>query len=175
MQYLDKQYPDTPTLIPEGTAALQAVFADTFFSKVRSLYFYMNIRTYKQLNPASQEHWRRTREATFGVKLEEIAPEGSEKAKQLWGEVLAGLTAMAGFMSAGREEGPFVMGEKPTFADVVVASVLTWAKRLLGENSKEWKEILEADGGVWARYVDAFAKWEKVDEEGLKTAPVGRA
>lgn len=175
MQYLDKQYPDTPRLIPEGTTALQAVFVDTFFAKVRPLYYYTNLRAYKQLNPVSQEHWRRTREATFGVKLEEIAPEGSEKAKQLWGEFLAGLTAMDAFMSAGREEGPFVMGEKPTFADVLVASVLAWAKRILGEDSKEWKEILEADGGIWARYVDAFAKWEKVDEEGLKTALVVRA
>lgn len=108
------------------------------------------------------------------MRLEELAPEGSERAKGLWGEVMKGFTAMEGMMRVGREQGPFVMGEKVTFADVVVASVLTWAKRLLGEDSREWKEIMQADGGVWKGYVEAFEKWEKVDEEGLRTALVAR-
>ena len=171
VHYLDKTYPDTLTLIPKGTAALQLAFASTFFEKVNfPIYQYMNLRCMKHLLPRSQEHWRRTREARFGVPIEEIAPEGSEKRANLWKETMSGLAMINSWLSVenGPGEGSFVMGDQPSFADIAFASSLTWIKRILGEDSKEWYEVLNADGGRWKRLVVAFEKWETVDEEGLK-------
>ena len=167
VQYLDKTYPDTPILIPKGTAALQLAFADIFFEKVGfPVYQHMNLQCMKQLPSRSQVHWRRTREARFGIPIEEIAPEGSEKRASLWKETIKGLATMTSWLSA--EDGTFVMGDKPSFADLMVASVLTWIKRILGEDSKEWNDVLSADGGRWKRMMAAFDKWEAVDEDGLK-------
>ena len=103
------------------------------------------------------------------MRIEEIAPEGSEKRANLWKETVGGLKMISSWLSMEDGVGSaFIMGSQPSFVDVVVASVLTWMKRLLGEDSKEWRQVLEADGGRWRRMVLASAKWETVDEEGLK-------
>lgn len=168
-QYLDVTYPDTLPVIPKGTTALQNVFSEMFFEKVGyPVYQYINLQSMKQLPERSQVYWRKTREASFGVAIEEIAPEGSEKRKALWKAILAGLSTIDGMLSVQEGEGEFVMGGNPSFADVTAVSILTWPKRIIGEGSEEWKEILETDGGRWGRLMKAFEKWETVDEEGLK-------
>ncbi|EIM81633.1 uncharacterized protein STEHIDRAFT_161804 [Stereum hirsutum FP-91666 SS1] len=166
-QYLDETYPDTPAVVPKGTAALQNTFSDMFFEKVGyPIYSYINYQTMKQLPQRSEVYWRKTREASFGVAIEEIAPEGSEKRAEIWKKVIAGLKTIDASLSVQEEE--FIAGGKPTFADVTVVAVLTWPKRILGEGSPEWQEILQTDGGRWGRLMKAFEKWETVDEEGLK-------
>lgn len=166
-QYLDATYPDTPAVIPPGTTALQNVFSETFFEKVGyPIYKYTNLQIMKQLPERSQVYWRKTREVSFGAAIEDIAPEGSEKRAELWKTVISGLKLMDGYLSV--QEGEFIAGDKPTFADVTVVAILTWPKRLLGESSPEWQEILQTDGGRWGRLMKAFEKWETVDEEGLK-------
>lgn len=77
--------------------------------------------------------------------------------------MVGGLKTIDGFL--GVAEGEFIMGEDPTFADVTAAATLTWLKRISGEGSPEWQEILWTDGGRW-RPMKAFEKWEAVDEEG---------
>lgn len=166
-EYLDAAYPDTTPLIPKGTAGLQNTFSETFFTKVGyPIYAYINHATMKQLPERSQIYWRKTREASFGAAIEEIAPEGSVKKTELWKATITGLSTMAEYLSV--QDSVFIMGDQPTFADTAVVSVFVWLKRILGEGSKEWQEILETDGGRWGRLIKAFERWETVDEEGLK-------
>ena len=59
--------------------------------------------------------------------------------------------------------GVFFMGTKVSGADVALAAYFKWLRELLpGEESAEWKQIREVDGGRWGRYVQQFAKWEAI-------------
>lgn len=80
LQDPDTVYSDTPVIIPKGTAALQNAFSDMFFEEIGyPIYQYNSLRFMQQLSNRSQAYWRKEREPYFGMRTEEIAPEGSEK------------------------------------------------------------------------------------------------
>ncbi|TFY65126.1 hypothetical protein EVG20_g5710 [Dentipellis fragilis] len=162
VQYLDKTYPDTVRLVPDGTAAFQAMFIDATSEKVTLPMLKTLIeKIVGLLNPPSSEYFRRTREAAFGVKIEEIAPSGPARDK-VWKEMLEGLSLISKWEAEGK--GSFVMGETPSFADLALLALLHWVKVVEGVESKEWKDVMGADGGRWARLYEALEKWIWVDE-----------
>jgi len=46
------------------------------------------------------------------------------------------------------------------WADIVVASWLIAQKFIYGEDSKQWKNILEWDGGLWKNFNEALRVYE---------------
>ena len=57
----------------------------------------------------------------------------------------------------------FLLGEQETYADVVAASWLGWARRIWGMDTLEWAELETWHDGRWGRLTRAFKKWEYVD------------
>ncbi|KAA1474750.1 hypothetical protein DENSPDRAFT_824838 [Dentipellis sp. KUC8613] len=161
-RYLDEIYPDSIRLMPNGTEAFQAMFIDVIGEKVGFAILKAFIGSgISLLNPPSREYFRRTREEIFGMKLEEITPEGPER-DRAWKEVLEGLTLISKWEAAGKCV--FMMGDTPSFADIVMLSQLQWIKTMVGTGSKEWKDVMVADGGRWASLYQVLERWASVDE-----------
>ena len=74
-----------------------------------------------------------------------------------------------GWLSADGSEKLFFMGERISYPDIAIASWLQWFKRVLGEDSQEWKELSQWDDGHWGRFMQEFAKYERVDEGSIST------
>ena len=99
--------------------------------------------TCAQLPPRSQEYFRRTREEWFGKPLEELAPEGSAKRVECLEGVEKAFAGFAKWLEAdGSKDKLFFMGDTICYADVTLASRLVWFKRVLGEDSEEWKTVM---------------------------------
>lgn len=168
-RYLDKTYPDTPTLIPPEADALIAAFQDAFWSlwPGTGLASIIIPPVWGILREKSQPYFRQTREQRLGGKLEELAPPGSEKRAEYWGKIQETLHKVTTqWLEADGKDRLFFMGEKVgiTYADIFVAGFLLWFKGAYGNDSQEWKDILTWDGGRWARFLAAFEKYEAADE-----------
>lgn len=118
--YLDKQYPDRPTLMAdaESRAAAQFVMgvcgALVFPGAIPAAVY----QAYQILDEGSKPLFRKSREEMFGCTLEAIHV-GEEKGK-------AGLaTALAPFNET-LASSAFLGGDTPTYADYVLFGVLKW-------------------------------------------------
>ncbi|KAI0632239.1 hypothetical protein C8Q77DRAFT_1272285 [Trametes polyzona] len=164
VRYLEKTYPDTPSLIPAGTDALHAAFNYAFHARLSGgdLRLVVIPEVLKHLPPRSEAYFRATREVAFGSKLEELAPPGPEREKH-WAEVQKVFSTFASWLKADGVDKPFFLGDRIGYADVTVASWLLWIRAILGEDSKEWQDLKSWDGGRWIKYLEGFAKYEGVD------------
>ena len=163
-RYLDKTYPSTATLIPKETDALHEAFNLAFRNAIMmDLLAIGLLATYKQLSQRSAEGFRRVHEASCKVKLEELAPVGSEKRAKHWKAVEDGLHMFKGWLEADGTKKTFFTGENIAFADVTIASWLTSMKVVCGEGSEEWKDIMRWDDGHWMRFMQEFQKYQTVD------------
>lgn len=145
-EYLDKTYPSTPRIIPPGTHALQLAFADLFFSKNGPLMLLLLPDV--PFNPISVEFFNKHHAPIFGAPTLEglrVSPEQQniqwEKVKDIFGK----------FDEMIKEDGIWVMGNTPSFADFVIGSLLITVKAIYGKESGEWKRIMSWHGGRWKR------------------------
>jgi len=162
VRYLEKQYPDTPKLLPPGTsgfiAAFQAAMASTFSPKLfRAVVFHV----WKGLNPESQPYFRVQKEQIFGERLEDLVPEGPA-GEAVWKSVTDSLVIVASWYDANAKGSLFISGDSITYADVLLAGRLIWARVALGKDSVEWGKIKEFDGGRWDKFLKNFEKYETV-------------
>ncbi|KAK7058530.1 hypothetical protein VNI00_002166 [Paramarasmius palmivorus] len=157
-EYLDKTYPDTPRVIPQGTRALQLAFVAALWSKVGQFHQFCTPKATWSLNERSEGYFRRTREEMCGLTMEDLYPKG-DKAEEGWKKAEVDLAAVDRWLKEG---GEFVMGDEPCFADFALGGVLVGCKALFGEDSKEWKQITEWHNGRWGRYSKSLEKYEKV-------------
>ena len=167
-RYLDRTYPDAPTLIPPEADALTAAFGAalwTVFNPDTDLVAIIMPAAFAQLREKSRPYFRETRETWVGGKLEELAPAGSEKRAKHWKAVEDGLHMLKGWIEADGTEKLFFTGESIAYADVTVAAFLTWVKTVLGEDSKEWRDVMEWDDGRWAKFMGEFDAIGGVDFE----------
>ncbi|KAI0372258.1 hypothetical protein BV20DRAFT_940572 [Pilatotrama ljubarskyi] len=163
VRYLDKTYPDTPRLIPAGTDALHAAFNQAFRSVLgEDLHYSLVAAVANSLPPRSEAYFRTTREARFGVKLEELAPPGPKREKH-WSGVQHAFHTYAQWLETDGTDKLFFTGDKIAYADVTIAAYLVWLRVILGADSKEWADLRTWDGGRWGRFMDAFEKYETVD------------
>lgn len=121
----------------------------------------------------ARESFRSGKEKAFGTTLEEIIPNEEVKAEK-WKQVLEGLTQISAWLDFdvdGKGTGPrrFVMGDRVSWADIIVATFLLLVRRLWGEENKEWKELMTLNEGRWKRYYEVFVNWEYVDDEAIAT------
>lgn len=121
----------------------------------------------RQLPPRSSDYYSLKRSARYGKPLADLAPEGSESRAAVWASVRDAFKEFDKWTNANGCGSIFIMGETLCFADVAVASYLTWFKRLMGTRSIEWQELMSAENGRWRKLVEVFSVWEVVDKEGL--------
>ena len=101
---------------------------------------------------------RRTREEMFGRKLEDMVPKDKAEA---WNQIKAGFDKLDKLLQLGK--GPYVMGNTVSFQDFEVASYTIWLRRIFGEESEEWKNIINWNDGRWGRLIEGFRKYEKLE------------
>ncbi|TBU40735.1 hypothetical protein BD309DRAFT_869686 [Dichomitus squalens] len=163
-RYLDKTYPDTPTLIPPHLDALTAAFEDAFWSVFEPGYGYIICAAmYDVLREGSRPFFRQTRDKVLG-KPGEIEP-GSEKRAQHWEKNRVGIHNIAKWLEMDGKDKLFFAGNDAgiTYADITVAGFFMWFKKCCGEDSQEWADIRAWDGGRWKRFMEAFESFEVVD------------
>lgn len=160
-EYLDKTYPSTPRLIPEGTHALQAAFRDLFYTKIIIPLYCISIADVPLilLNPASAGYFEKHRSLDFGVPALEALRGPKETRDVEWDKVKDSIGALDTLMKEG---GIWVMGDTPSFADFVIASSLRTIKGLYGKESSEWKKIMSWHGGRWERLMVGVEKYSAV-------------
>ncbi|KAF9484206.1 hypothetical protein BDN70DRAFT_798310 [Pholiota conissans] len=158
-EYLEKTYPNTP-IFPHETLGLQWSFVDLFRSTALSaLWQFVVPATYQQMNRASDAYFRLTREKMFGKKLEELAPKGDLGVSE-WARFKNDLGKVDVWYS--KTNGPYLLGDTISWADIVIAAYLTWFKVVFGKDSQEWKDISSWHGGRWGRLVDNLRKYATV-------------
>ena len=80
------------------------------------------------LNPSSAAYFQRTRAVRFGMTLEELA--ASEKAGEAaWEAAEAGIREIAAILRENGE-GPYVLGERASYADLIIAGYWAFARKL---------------------------------------------
>jgi len=158
-RYLEKTYPDTPKLFPEGTLAFQHAFCLLIRPTVMTPILNLVVAgVWKLLRPRSQEYYRETMEASFGRKLEEIGSEDDWKALE------SGLERTRDCLDAnGEGKNVLLMGDRIVWADILLASVVIWLRVTAGEDSDDWKRLVSLHGGRWAEFMEQFAKYEFID------------
>jgi len=159
-EYLEKTYPDTPQVFPYHTHALQAAFTAAFVNNISALWNFIVPAASNKLNPRSQEYFRRTREKTFGKALEDIAPKG-EVAIVEWERFKDGLGKADAWYAKNGGQGPFLLGETPSWGDIIVAGYLNWTRVVWGDDSQQWKDVSSWNNGRWVAIIEALKKYEK--------------
>jgi glutathione S-transferase len=158
-EYLDTTYPDTPKLFPPGTSPLQHAFIDVHGRMLTALWQFAVPQSNTILNPRSEEYFRRTREITFGAKLEDVVPKGKERELQ-WAKVRAEFARIDAWYQKGKDDGPYLLGDHICFADFVYVAFALWMKKVWGEESAEWKDVKTWNEGRLIALVDALSKYE---------------
>ncbi|KAF8996518.1 hypothetical protein BDQ17DRAFT_1310307 [Cyathus striatus] len=158
-QYLDATYPDTPKVVVEGSEILTVGFVDTFTTKFYALYIYLLPQMCAIHTPRSQEYIARRPYPKPFEELMVVSEEGKKDGLRMVKEAMGQVDGW--FKNAGWDK-KFIMGDKPTFADFAVAGPFISLRLLLGEDSKEWKEIVTWNNGRWAKHLEALKEWEVI-------------
>ena len=161
-EYLEKAFPDMPSLFPHNTNSLQAPFFQACVSNFGSLWKLIIPATVPILNNASVDYFRVTRANMFGVKsLDDVAPQGDAAEKE-WDKVLQGWSKIGTWYAKNGGQGTFILGETPSWADMVVIAFLLWMKAVWGSDSEEWKAMLSRDEGFWIKLLEAMSKYTTI-------------
>ena len=158
-EYLEKTYPNTPSVFPNETIGLQKVFEATFESSLDAVWSFILPATNFKLNPVSEEYFRRTREISFGQKLEDVIPTGNTRTEE-WGKFEQGLTKIHSYLALTK--GPYMLGDTISWSDFVLFSFIYWFKLIWGEDSKEWKDIASWNDGRWEALIRGLEKYHTV-------------
>lgn len=120
--YLEETYPDRPSLFNgEGGKAAARFVENWTTSELHTVFGKAAVLDiYERLAEVDREHLRRTREARFGMPIEEAARIGGEQMATIAGR-LQPLRAMLAHQ-------PFIGGGKPLFADYIVFGALQWMR-----------------------------------------------
>ncbi|PPQ76738.1 hypothetical protein CVT25_000122 [Psilocybe cyanescens] len=148
-EYLEKKYPDTPKLFPNGTAGLQSAFNDGFLANLGTL---LPV-TYPEMMPYLNS-------ATVAYVAPIVERIRSKNRTEDWIKLKDGMSKIDGWYARNGGKGPYLLGEIPSWADIVVAGWLVFVRHALGEDSKDWKDVGSWNGGRWMTLSDMFRKYE---------------
>lgn len=178
VQYLDREFPDTPKLLLPGTLGLTAAFnahIDGLFTKFITLCDYMPARPAQKVAAIFAG-----RAKAMGV---EVAPMSTSEREEKLAAFEAALGELAKayrhtggttdyFWSAtgtpaelaqrGKEGvvGPWLEGDRPVYADVIVGAWLMFVSICM--RKEEWERLRTWHGQLWGRIVDALQPWSEV-------------
>jgi glutathione S-transferase len=163
-EYLEMQYPNTPSLFPAGTRALQAAFVGRRTPAARKLWLLVanQVITGNVLPEKGAEHYRAGVEASLGgATLEQAVPKGADRSQAI-DAFIEQLAVIDREIQANGDDALFIGGDAPCFADVHIAAFLTAAQKTLTADSDVWKAFMIAQDGRWARFMQAFEKFQTV-------------
>jgi len=155
-KYLDATYPSHPTLLPLGASAPVDIYEEYFTgAAIAPAMLLLLAESNHKLNPKSEAYFRRTREESYGLKIEEFAPPGPKR-EAVWASVKAGLSKVSAKLGGST----YFYGNTVSYADLVAVSYLLWMKIVVP--AAEWKEVEGWDEGRWAKLLAATEKYQVV-------------
>ncbi|KAI6012639.1 hypothetical protein F5J12DRAFT_543642 [Pisolithus orientalis] len=144
-EYLEKTYPQKP-IFPNKSRGLIRAFDTAVISLLRPGVKLPIVRTSEILDERSAEYYITTREATFKEKFTEFSPEGPKRDEN-WAILERMFNASQEWYD--KEVGKWLMGDVFSYADIIIAAVLFWFKRVLHDD--EWEKIASWHDGRWAK------------------------
>jgi glutathione S-transferase len=120
--YLEKTYPDRPTLFGGPGGEASARFVERWSQMVVHPFLGATalLDIHDSLDPVDQEHFRRTREARFGKSIEDVVLHAAS-GLEAWRKSLEPLRSMLTYQ-------PFIGGQSPLFHDYIVAGAFQWVR-----------------------------------------------
>jgi len=167
--YLEKAYPSTPSLFPEGTKDAQLKFmqavTELVIKPVRPLV--MSGVPSSLEDPRGSEYFIRTRHLRWGRPLESLCPAGSEERKETWEKLKRGLDEIAEAYDKNIEgNGEYFTGRSITYADIFLVATFLWTKFIPCDRDEGvksvWEIIQGLNGGRWAKLVAKFDDYTQV-------------
>ncbi|KAE8373516.1 hypothetical protein BDV26DRAFT_285039 [Aspergillus bertholletiae] len=156
--HLDQTFP-SPPLFPSGDAsyALALGVIKLIANVTQKGYVLLIPKTAKLLDPRGQEYFIKTRSVMFGKHLPEVYPKEESEVQETIKAVKEEMEPVAR-MLRGRpgKKGPFLEGENPGYADILIVSFLAWVEKVHGALFQELVSI--GEGEVKALF-DACLPW----------------
>jgi glutathione S-transferase len=155
--YLDEKYPDGPRLIPEGSAGVYAAFniqMDAVFTNHVVLCIHGT-----PFNPATAEQTK----ATFAKRAGLPSWESMIPTEEAMAAVVVSFEAALGGLVKcfrHRDEGPFLEGAQPTYADMIIGGWLSMMKTCM--RSEEWQKLEKWHDSLWGNLYNALQKYAEV-------------
>ncbi|KAG7441181.1 uncharacterized protein BT62DRAFT_553315 [Guyanagaster necrorhizus] len=138
--YLDKTYPSSgPVLITARTKTLQLAFLSAVIDSFAPFRPFYAVGIVTEMNEAIAVYFLKTR--LGGAAKAEIT--NGEEREKLWGKAKENLGKMSRWF-----EGDFIMGSEPCFATTAICAYSLFMRRMVGEESEEWKDIIGGEG-IW--------------------------
>ncbi|CAE6448847.1 unnamed protein product [Rhizoctonia solani] len=164
--YLDQKYPEPkyPVVIPFGTQALQKIATSYITSAALnfgSVILPCAVARTDFLDEKGREYYIRTRKMIYGTDLRELAPEADQnsvKSKEKW-------EALGHELDLGGQEGPFVMGNRISFADFTIGGIIHWVQKCEGGEMARWKDMSTWQDGRWGAFWKEISKLESDSSE----------
>ncbi|KAH7913834.1 hypothetical protein BJ138DRAFT_1145100 [Hygrophoropsis aurantiaca] len=157
-EYLDETYPNAPTLFPRGTKALFAAFEAGIVNAIGPI-VRLQLALSPLLNGPSEKYYRSTREALFGMKIEEMSPIGEKRDEDL-AKFKASLASVDEWLA--KSNGEYVMNDTVSYADAILNAWLIWIKLVHGADSEVWKNIANWNEGRWAKHLKAMEEFTAI-------------
>jgi len=153
--YLDDQYPDTLTLLPKESRALQAGFESATMSIVGGAASTILMpAVHSILNEPSQIFFFRTRGLKQTKPPQEMVEEHWKKLEEAFGVIDR-------WLKRNGESQKFIAGDAISYVDVALAARVMFIKRVLDvDGSNGWERIQGWHGGRWAGLVADFQQYE---------------
>ncbi|KAI0258201.1 hypothetical protein BC834DRAFT_847528 [Gloeopeniophorella convolvens] len=157
-QALERDHPEPPLFPPGREDAIEAVERAFSTSVAPPSLGLVVVRVHNQLNDASKAYFSRMCEEPLGAPIDQFGT------PEHWILVRDALAPIAAAADARGESDTFLVGKTETYADIIAAAWLGWARRMCGAGTQEWAEVEKWHGGRWGRLVQALKKWEYVDD-----------
>ncbi|EEB93406.1 hypothetical protein MPER_07940 [Moniliophthora perniciosa FA553] len=145
--YLDEAYPVTPVVIPSGTRVLQSLVADSFATNFNGLLAILRPRINQYMTPSFLEEIKKA----YGEAVVSAEPTADE-VKDGWVKAKKSFDELDKFF--GEADEPYVMGNRPSYADFSLAAFLLPVRVYCGEDSHEWREVKGWASGRVGRICD---------------------
>ncbi|TFK28911.1 hypothetical protein FA15DRAFT_664544 [Coprinopsis marcescibilis] len=165
-KYLDKTYPDTPRLIPEGAEAQVKAFQDQLSAAIVPVIPLVFKLSAPQTTEYSREYFNKTRardlSALFPDKpvssLEEleITPEEIQAKFGYLQQTFDALSNQYG----GKETFHWAFGAQITFADFILAGMLLNTQSLFGKDSLQWQGMSTWNDGKWKTFLQNLGPYQ---------------
>lgn len=149
----------SPPLFPPNTLALHR----TFNAHVDSLFTLNGVVLagyYMPFDPATAEATKADMARRVGVsRWEDLEiSQGSDRRKAMVAGFEAALGSGLATWFVRRDEGPFLEGKTPMYADLIIGGWLQMMRSCL----PEWEELRGWHGGLWGKLHDALEEWAQV-------------
>jgi glutathione S-transferase len=122
--YLEERYPDRPSLfggeIGQGLANFVQNWTETVLHPALARLIHLDI--YRHVAPQDREYFRRSREARFGLTLEEVVKDREAR--------LPAFRESLGALRRTLERQDFLSGAAPAYADYIVFGAFAWARAI---------------------------------------------